>query len=240
MESGAKGHIAQGLHIWPINQTHLPLIIVPLLYSPFVKTSGSNSTLAVPGFIQQIQNYNPRTKSRATIAKTLFAVDFQGNDFIFDSAITPQTVLANLERGIRELIAAGAKHFLIVENFDYGVVPFFIADPAVSAKFAEIAVKEHAGYKDLVHRLKSEFGGSSYCHDGQGVDFAVLDMYGLFKRLTSPKELHRLRITETEKGCVSDDYKTKCPNPEQYFYFDGFHATTKIHFEIAKAVLKVL
>ncbi|KAF9377699.1 hypothetical protein CPB97_010001 [Podila verticillata] len=202
--------------------------------------TGPGSTLAVPGFIQQIQNYNPHTKSRSTIAKTLFAVDFQGNDFIFDSVITPQTVLANLERGIRELIAAGAKHFLIVENFDYGLAPFFSADPAEAAKFSDIAVKEQAGYKDLIHRLRSEFGGSSNCHDGKGVNFAVLDMYGLFKRLTSPRELRRLRITEVEKGCVSNDYKTMCPNPEQHFYVDDFHPTTKIHYEIAKAALEVL
>ncbi|KAF9020348.1 hypothetical protein BGZ52_002650 [Haplosporangium bisporale] len=56
--------------------------------------SGPDATLAVPGFIQQIQNYNPHTKSRSTIAKTLFAVDFQGNDFIFDSTIIPQTKAA--------------------------------------------------------------------------------------------------------------------------------------------------
>ncbi|KAG0321785.1 hypothetical protein BG000_003105 [Podila horticola] len=202
--------------------------------------SGSDSTLAVPGFIQQIQTYNPATRSRATLARTLFAVNFQGNDFIFNPAIDTQVVLANIERGIRELIAAGAENFLIVENFNYGLVPFFSADPAVAAKYAAIAAKEHAEYKGLIRKLRSEFSGAKAHRGGSGVDFEVLDLYEFFKTLTSPRELHRLGITETVKGCVSNDYKTVCPNPEEYFYYDGFHATTKIHLEIAKAVVDLI
>ncbi|KAG0078505.1 hypothetical protein BGZ93_005963 [Podila epicladia] len=202
--------------------------------------SGSDSTLAVPGFIQQIQTYNPATKSRATMARTLFAVNFQGNDFIFSPDIDTQVVLANIERGIRELIAAGAKNFLIVENFNYGLVPYFSADPAVAAKYAAIAAKEHAEYKGLIRKLRDEFSGAKACHGGSGIDFDVLDLYEFFKGLSSPRELRRLGITETVKGCVSNDYKTVCPNPEEYFYYDGFHATTKIHYEIAKAVVRLI
>ncbi|KAG0014520.1 hypothetical protein BGZ81_000415 [Podila clonocystis] len=202
--------------------------------------SGPDSTLAVPGFIQQIHTYNPTAKSRSTLARTLFAVNFQGNDFIFNPAIDTQVVLANIERGIRELIAAGAKNFLIVENFNFGQVPYFSADPAVAAKYAAIAAKEHAEYRGLIQKLRKEFSGAKACHGGSRVDFAVLDLYEFFKTLYSPHVLRRLGITETVKGCVSNDYKTVCPNPEEYFYYDGFHATTKIHREIAKAVVDLI
>ncbi|KAF9430381.1 hypothetical protein BGZ94_007119 [Podila epigama] len=203
--------------------------------------SGPDASIPVPGFIQQIQDYNPAKQSKTSISKTLFAVNFQGNDFFFKPEIDTKVVLANLERGIRDLIAAGAQHILIVENFDFGLMPYFSADKATADLFKAIAAKEHAEYKALVSKLTSEFGRvSKYCDKKKKVNIVVFDLYTFLKKLYKPSELRRLGITEVVKGCVSNDYKTVCSNPSKYFYYDAFHASTKIHREISKAILKLL
>ncbi|KAG0336069.1 hypothetical protein BG004_008212 [Podila humilis] len=202
--------------------------------------SGADADIPVPGFIQQVENYD-LIKYKDKISKTLFALSFQGNDFIFDTNIDPLAVLANVERGIRTLVEGGAKHILVIQNCDIGAVPYFAGDPAVAASYSARAAKEHEGYKSLIAKLTTEFGESKEfsCKEEQ-VTFHFLDLFAFFKKLSQPHEMRRMGITELTRGCVSNDYKTRCPNPNQFFYYDGFHPSTKVHYEIAKEVLKLL
>ncbi|KAG0299888.1 hypothetical protein BGZ98_009670 [Dissophora globulifera] len=222
--------------------------------------SGVNADIPVPGFIQQIEDYylgGGLLADTMTQESTLFVVNFQGNDFLFNTTMAPETVMVNVERGIRRLIDIGARHMVVVENFDIGMVPFFQWNETLSRQNSALAKRQHEKYQDLIQRLKQEYGrlpskqgGRAFhsCLDSRGsdgalsrkVNIAFLDLFALFNRLSSPRHLERLGITDIVHGCVSDDGMVGCDDPESHFFYDSYHPSTKIHREVADGILSIL
>ncbi|KAF9092201.1 hypothetical protein BGX29_010574 [Mortierella sp. GBA35] len=218
--------------------------------------SGSSGDLPVPGFIQQIERYYQPGRSSAGMDSSLFVVSFQGNDFLFDTTITTETVLANIERGIHQLVDQGARHILVVENMDFGTIPYFQSNQTHAREMTALAEKEHREYQDMIRRLERDYGrpGRTRGVDGQSnvfvncrgqtdktkVNIAFFDLFAFSRRLSHPRRLQRLGITDVVHGCVSADAQTGCARPEKHYYYDPYHATTKIHREISRGILEFL
>ncbi|KAF9964217.1 hypothetical protein BGZ70_006774 [Mortierella alpina] len=206
--------------------------------------TGPASTIPVPGFFQQIETlYEPKS-NKNDAAKTLFVVNFQGNDFFFNPALNPESVLDRLHQGIQKLVQLGACNVLVVENFDYGAIPYFNTSPANAAAFTAIASKEQEHYKGLESKLAKQYGRHQSFRPCRGsnptVSIKYLRLGETFKRLYQASQLKKLGITDVVHGCVSNDYKTVCKDADKHFYWDGFHPSKKIHAEIAKEVLSIL
>ncbi|KAF9995538.1 hypothetical protein BGZ80_009023 [Entomortierella chlamydospora] len=224
--------------------------------------SGSEADVPVPGFIQQIEDYflEGRRQSMTTedIEATLFAVSFQGNDYLFEPVASVEVVLANIERGIHRLVEVGARHILVLENFDYGRVPFFQSNQTRTEEMKVMAKKQHDQYQDLIKRLALRYGrparrgsnvstyyncfgsGSSSKNIRSKVNIAFLDLYEHFIRLYDPRRLEQLGISDVIHGCVSDDARTGCSDPERHLFYDSYHPSTKIHREIANGIVAIL
>ncbi|KAG0266820.1 hypothetical protein BGZ95_002998 [Linnemannia exigua] len=229
--------------------------------------SGSKADLPVPGFIQQINDYYLPDRSPEDIAEldsTLFVVSFQGNDFLFDTSITTETVLANVERGIHQLIDRGARHIVVMENFDFGTIPYFQSNKTLAEEMSALAEKEHREYQDMMRRFRRKYGqprrsggadGQSHiffnCGGQQAysdnndrpetkVNIAFFDVFVLVRRLNHHHRLRQLGITDVIHGCVSPDARTGCADPASHFYYDPYHSSTKIHREIANGFLELL
>ncbi|KAF9936779.1 hypothetical protein BGZ67_001998 [Mortierella alpina] len=210
--------------------------------------TGSASTIPVPGFIQQIDTLYAPTSNKKDAAKTLFVVNFQGNDFFFNPALDPQSVLDRLHQGIQKLVQLGARNILVIENFDYGAIPYFNTSPTNAAAFTAIADKEQEDYKGLENKLAQEYGPALDAHqsfrvsqiNSGKVNFKYLRLRKTFKRLYEASQLKKLGITDVVHGCVSNDYKTVCKDADKHFYWDAFHPSKKIHGEIAQEVLSIL
>ncbi|KAF9346019.1 hypothetical protein BGX26_002503, partial [Mortierella sp. AD094] len=206
--------------------------------------SGPSSTIAVPGFIQQIENYYIPKHNPKDVADSLFVVNFQGNDFFFDPSLDPKSVVGKLHDGIKRLVSLGAKNILVVENINMGIIPYFNTNATLAAAYTGIATQELAGYKALVKQIAREYGPSDgdrpfqECKDKKNnkVNVGYLNLWDLFAHLYKPSQLKRLGITDVINGCVSNDYKTVCKDADKHFYWDAFHPTAKIHKEIANAV----
>ncbi|KAF9948658.1 hypothetical protein BGZ72_009451 [Mortierella alpina] len=210
--------------------------------------TGPVSTIPVPGFIQQIDTLYAPKSTKKDAAKTLFVVNFQGNDFFFNPALDPQRVLDKLHQGIQRLVQLGACNILVVENFDYGTIPYFNTSPANAAAFTAIASKEQEDYNGLESKLAQEYGPALDRHqpfracpiDSKKVNIKYYRLGETFKRLYQDSQLKRLGITDVVHGCVSNDYKTVCKDADKHFFWDGFHPSKKIHREIAQEVLSIL
>ncbi|KAI1311564.1 hypothetical protein EDD11_003416 [Mortierella claussenii] len=207
--------------------------------------SGADSKLPVPGFIQQIETlYAPKSTPKDA-DRTLFIVNFQGNDFFFDPTINPVKVVERIHAGISQLVSLGARNILLVENIDIGKLPYFNTNATVAAAYSAIAKQELAAFKALEHTLNQQYGKAKgphpfhACEDSANskVNVGYFKLGELFAELSQPKQLERLGITDIVHGCVSNDYKTVCKDAENYFYWDAFHPTRKIHQEIASAIL---
>ncbi|KAF9106977.1 hypothetical protein BGX29_007800 [Mortierella sp. GBA35] len=215
--------------------------------------SGAASDIPVPGFIQQIdQLYAPHPIPQKNLASTIFVVDFQGNDYFFDTSANPTAVVENLYNGIEKLVELGAQNILVVENFDYGTIPYFVGNAAGQALFSAAAKGQQEAYKELERRLAEKYGRTSdhkhpfrsACHDkdkkGKKVTFGYYKLGELLTYLTQPKVLKRLGITDTVHGCVSNDYKTVCPDAGKYLFFDAFHPTAKVHKALGDAITELI
>ncbi|KAF9574039.1 hypothetical protein EC968_007592 [Mortierella alpina] len=210
--------------------------------------TGPASTIPVPGFIQQIDTFYAPKSNKKNAAKSLFVVSFQGNDFFFNPALDPKIVLDRLHQGIQKLIQLGACNILVVENFDFGKIPYFNTSPANAAAFTAIANKEQEDYKVLERKLAQEYGSALKRHqsfqacqvNSHKVNIKYLRLGDIFQRLQQAPQLKKLGITDVINGCVSNDYKTVCKDADKHFYWDGFHPSKKIHREIAQEVLRIL
>ncbi|KAF8927029.1 GDSL lipase/esterase [Dissophora ornata] len=211
--------------------------------------SGPSSTIAVPGFIQQIESYYQPKANRKHAEKSLFVVNFQGNDFFFDPSLDPQLVVNKLRDGINRLVKLGARNILVVKNINYGLIPYFNTNATIAAAYTQIAGAEQKDYQKLeklIRELKNEYSIPSGTHpfvDCKGshkINISFMNLEELFKELYQPSQLKRLGITDVVNGCVSNDYTTVCKDAGKHFYWDAFHPTTKIHNEIAKAILHIL
>lgn len=140
----------------------------------------------------------------------------------------------------------GACNILVVENFDYGTIPYFNTSPTNAAAYTAIARKEQEGYKGLESKLAQEYGPAleksfRACQaDSQKVNIKYLRLGETFKRLYQVSQLKKLGITDVVHGCVSNDYTTVCKDADKHFFWDGFHPSKTIHREIAKEVLSIL
>ncbi|KAF9425082.1 hypothetical protein BGZ76_003432 [Entomortierella beljakovae] len=209
--------------------------------------TGPTSSIPVPGFLQQIETLYIPTIRKKDISKTLFVVNFQGNDFFFDPTLDPKAVVGKLHEGIKRLVSLGAENILLVENMNMGVIPYFNSNPTQANLFTSIAIQEQADYKNLVKEIVGEYGPTDpkhpfRCHykKASKVNVGYLNLWTLFETLYKPSQLKRLGITDVINGCVSNDYTTVCKDAGKHFFWDAFHPTTKIHKEIAKAVIHLL
>ncbi|KAF9971120.1 hypothetical protein BGZ73_005987 [Actinomortierella ambigua] len=215
--------------------------------------SGEKGDVPVPGFFQQIEErFVPLAFSPKTLASTLLIVDFQGNDFLFSSTVTPEDVVARLERGIHRLIGLGARNILIVGNHNFGLVPYFASQPATAESFSKMAKHEQQLIHQLTVKLHKQFGVPSPRHPFRQCDanlgrphksrvrIALFDQLAFFEYLYQPKVLKRLGIKDVKGQCETADYRAVCDNPEDYFYWDSFHATAKVHRALASAILEFI
>ncbi|KAF9949272.1 hypothetical protein BGZ70_001842 [Mortierella alpina] len=228
--------------------------------------SGSKADIPVPGFLQQIDKlYLPGQSSEDIdeLDSTLFIVNFQGNDYYFNETIGPAPVLANIERGIHRLVEVGARHILVVENIDLGRLPYYLPDKAVSQEYSALSEAQYRGYERMIRRMAQKYGSparrgrrsagrSNSFQNCRGeedlssdmdqrpenrVNVAFFDLHTLLHRMASPKSLKHMGITDVEHACLSGDGKTQCADPSQVFYYDSFHASTKVHRQIANSIL---
>ncbi|KAG0349091.1 hypothetical protein BG004_001916 [Podila humilis] len=217
--------------------------------------TGINADLPVPGFIQQIQLFHDTNiQQQIDLADTLFAISFQGNDFWFDPTIDTQVVLGSIERGIRQLIGLGARHFLVLKNSDFGLIPAFGGNSTMAKERSQVSAKLLREYKGMSERLAQEFGQTFVECDEEGssesdsnnsnnktkVNIVFYDLLEFLKTLRDPGTLARLHISNTTHGCVSPDYQTGCNDPGEYFFYDSFHPSAKVHRAIGEAVLAFL
>ncbi|KAF9326363.1 hypothetical protein BG006_010193 [Podila minutissima] len=91
------------------------------------------------------------------LANTLFVVNLQGNEWSFNLTTNPQTVVDNLARGIRRLVALSATRFLFFKNQDYGLIPYVVNSATVSQLMSGLTAVQSRG-EDMSSRTISGRG----------------------------------------------------------------------------------
>ncbi|KAF9909051.1 hypothetical protein EC991_009112 [Linnemannia zychae] len=180
--------------------------------------SGADTTLEVPGFIQQVQNYkNDHLHRRhgVPVLDELFVINFQGNDFEFDRSVNPHMVVDRLKAGLETLIQdAGARRILVLENLNYGLLPYYNFNATLAEIFSTTSHKQRVEYRHFEASLRTKYGPEKYVrypsdscgskdkNSADQVHVAYLNMADLYKDLYRPDSLKRLGISDVVHGCT--------------------------------------
>lgn len=210
--------------------------------------TGSNVDVPVPGFIQQIEElYLPNRPDLDAAAKdsTLFVVCFEGNDFLFDSNMSIEVVLNNIERGIHRLVELGAKHILVVGDYDIGRLPFFTKNKTLSEETSAMNRRQRDEYQDLIRRLSQQYGqpareGCRPFHScAESVNLVFFDLLTCINELHEPQHLERMGIVDNTHSYLGNGGSGP-GGSEGHFFYDDYHLNTKVHRQVANSILALL
>lgn len=148
---------------------------------------------------------------------------------------TPQSIgqtLADLGLIVDSLAAAGARHFLMPNAPDIGLVPRLIERGPYAAAFGS----------QLTGFFNTGLAGLIDSRRAAGLDILTFDAAGFLAEVVA--EPARFGLTNVNERCYTGDDITfngsgsVCATPESYLFWDGIHPTATGHALLAGAMLR--
>ncbi|MBM5815962.1 MAG: SGNH/GDSL hydrolase family protein [Cyanobacteria bacterium K_Offshore_surface_m2_239] len=135
--------------------------------------------------------------------------------------------VANIEVGIQTLINNGASHILVPNLHDLSLAPSFNTDPLQAALIQQLVLGFNARLNTRLSALKAT---------NPQVDLMPFDTFALFNQIHSQPASYGL--TDVSNRCVVDLALVPACNPDEWFFWDSLHPTTKGHSLIAQAMFQ--
>ena len=167
----------------------------------------------------------------------LYTIWFGSNDLADLAASTSNpallsagigTIVQNIDTGISDLAALGAKHFLVLTVPDLGLTPLAASEgasaelSALSAAFDATLVNGFGPLPSLANLATAD-----------SISLNVADTYSLLDKIAANPAAYG--FTNTTDSCLNG--VNVCANPNQYLFWDNQHPTAAGHALIADAAL---
>lgn len=182
--------------------------------------------------------------------KDLIAIWIGGNDYLlYPDEKKIKSLVNHMQDQLIRLRKRGASRFVLLNIPDITQTPFHtlhIADIIMPAKKLRPLVIEH---NRMLQVMVEDFRKSN-----PQIKISLVDTFSAIDELYQKREL--FDVDEVKKPCIAGEFLPKnvgagflyakdlpqvqCRNPEQHFYWDPWHPTTKVHCLTAVKVLEVL
>ncbi len=140
-------------------------------------------------------------------------VFYIGHNDLMSEIATSAEVLAEIEAAIDRLVATGARRFVVLDLWNMGLAPRYIADVAMSMRFLEASA-----------RISQAFGRRS-----DDVEITVVDV---------SRHAMAIRFDPQRYGFQNSTEPCKWSEScEGFAYWDDVHPTTALHLSTAKYVV---
>ncbi|CAF0987278.1 unnamed protein product [Adineta steineri] len=187
------------------------------------------NTIVVPGIRQQVQMYlNHTDKNTITHNRTLHIIWASGNDFVFNHTVTPIQIIHSLMNSIKDLLAVGAKHFLIFNQIPVQTLPYInrFHQPIF---FTLLTLLTNNILFENLNTIQKSYPTSS---------IQIFDIYSLLTKIIANQS--KIKFSNTIDRCWKQFNTTTvielCQDPTKYVFLDNFHLTTNVHRLIADAI----
>ncbi|CAI2161708.1 8622_t:CDS:2 [Funneliformis geosporum] len=194
---------------------------------------GATEDIPVPGIKQQVDEYLLENNDHGN---TLYAFWDAGNDYFFTNfTVEPSKVVESMGLSFEKLATAGAKSFLVADIEDFSLLPFF----------KDLSSEIKTSYKAIVKAHNDALGDylKSFAEQHNDVNIYRFTTVEIFAYYMSDKGQEELKITNVIDACntIYSNLTNPviCEDPEQFFFWDAFHVTTKINSAIAKDCVKL-
>ncbi|KAJ2394169.1 hypothetical protein GGI05_002157, partial [Coemansia sp. RSA 2603] len=205
-------------------------------------TSGS---ISIPSLHDQVTTWleqNP-SPSQYNLDNDIIEIEIGGNDVLHRAAgLLAGTVdvtefatqlAATIASDIKTLSDAGYK------NINIWNLPAVEKTPIITGYGAGSLVKPLVA---LLNQSVKSAVDSVIASDPKASNVHIFDVNGLMEIALQPTVLSALGITDSTDACFTQDSSGKvsiCSNPDEYFFYDGVHPASRMHYlwGIAAAVL---
>ncbi|KAJ3093863.1 hypothetical protein HDU97_008898 [Phlyctochytrium planicorne] len=200
--------------------------------------TGADSTIPVPSVNEQIATWGESLASANAGRNPLYSVWSGGNDYFFDAFayhlnLTSEKVEADTFANVERLLSPpfNAKNILVVNLPDLSLLPFFntlgSASASLKAQFKALATAHNADLSQSVEtKLKTL----------QNIKIQILDVHALVEKVWGKPE--KFGFKDLVNPCY--DGKTVCANPDEHFWWDQFHFSTRAHALIADTAARTI
>lgn len=204
-----------------------------------VLVSGLKNSIArnspIPGVLAQVNLFSEPLKASNQKAdpNALYVLQGGANDYLFDNLTDPTIPVRNLTSALQSLIDVGAKNIMVFNLPDLGQLPITRIDPQVSAGLTALTELYNSGFNATIAGFKQQ---------QPDVNIIPVDTNSLFSQVLA--DPGKFGFKDVANSCLAGDFDairagnfSLCPNPEDFFFFDGVHPSTRGHDLIAQAAL---
>jgi phospholipase/lecithinase/hemolysin len=185
----------------------------------------------------QIADHLKASTNHKADPNALYFIFISANDF-FEWAdfshpesvvVLGQSSVTNIQRATETLIAAGAKHLMVVGTTDLSHVPAVVQGNQVknATEFQQVLEKQ----------LPVVLAGLAKSHQ---VTISYFDHLAFSNKLRAGADAVGVRDLDAPCQVTYPDVKPVCENPDAHYYWDEWHPTRTIHSQAAKAMLATL
>ncbi len=175
----------------------------------------------IPSVPQQVELYL-NTYGGIASPTAVYVLEGGGNDILGINAGSPQDLAYEIATRIVECFVvlrdAGAKHFIVPNLFDMGLLPAAVGDEQFASAASAATNKLVSSLLALEHNLPE-------------IQILRMDVFGLLSALRSDPT--RFGFVDIETPCLTT---TQCPDPERTFFWDQHHPTEFGHVCLAGAL----
>lgn len=189
------------------------------------------------GVFGQIAEHLKAAQTHQADSKALYFIFISANDFFEWADFShPESVdelsqesVANIRKATETLIAAGARHVMVVGTTDLAHVPAVVQGNQV---------KNAADYqRTLQMKLPAMLAELAKTHT---VDTTFFDHVAFSNKLRAAPDSVGLKDLDAPCQPTYPDIKPKCAKPDAHYYWDEWHPTRKIHALAGEAMFKSL
>ncbi|WP_339436565.1 MULTISPECIES: SGNH/GDSL hydrolase family protein [unclassified Pseudomonas] len=186
------------------------------------------------GVLGQVAEHLQAAKSHKADPKALYFIFISANDFFEWADFShPETIealsessLANIRSATEQLVAAGARHVMVVGTTDLSHVPAVVQGNQVdnAKKYQQLLAQK-------LPAALAQIGAAKVSY---------FDHLAFSDKLRANPAANGFKDMDTPCQATYPEVKPLCTNPDAHYYWDEWHPTRTVHVLAAKAMLEVL
>jgi thermolabile hemolysin len=185
----------------------------------------------VPGVRQQIVLYLANNDiASVDLARTLYVIWAGANDYLDNSSLSSDLVVASFMNAVNDLVFVGVKNLLIINLPPLQSYPTFNGSNKTSTLITRILY--HNNY------LLSNISQTETIYNKKFIK--IFDLYSLITNILSNNSTEKLNTMDACWNIVNYSIKFQCLDPDDYVFIDDYHFTTSIHQTISDNIRQFL
>ena len=197
----------------------------------FIQGYTASDTVPVPGVRQQISIYaNQTNTTQRNFIRRLYVIWVGGNDYYFNSTVTPADVTASILNAVRDLLNIGVKHLLILNQSPIENMPFVQTEECIV----------YYRQRTIYHNNNLSIGIKNLDYNRQEVQLYLFDIYSFLLQVFTNYSQDSLNTRVSCWNLSNGQLISQCSNPQLYMYIDQYHLTTTVHELIGNEIRKFL